>query len=61
MSIHCATVPSVILPDSHHHGGEIGESDDVVEVDASLIFSKRNLKLRTVDGSILLFNVDVYE
>jgi hypothetical protein len=41
----------------HDHDGD----DQYLEVDAALIFSKRNTKLRTVDGSILLFNVDVYE
>ena len=32
-----------------------------VEVDALLIYQKKQTKLRTVEGSILLFNVDVYE
>lgn len=40
---------------------EEDHTHEEVEVDASLIYSKKQTKLRTVEGSILLFNVDVYE
>ena len=40
---------------------QLEEDHNEGEVDASLIYSKKQTKLRTVEGSILLFNVDVYE
>lgn len=35
--------------------------DDEIEVDAQLVYRKPAAKLRTVDGSIVMFHVDVYE